>query len=52
MSSLHPHAKLTPAGRALLVERIAAGRPVARVAAEMGVSRQTAGSPNLPAQYT
>ncbi len=39
---MHPNAKLTPAGRALLVERIAAGRPVAHVAAEMGVSRQTA----------
>jgi transposase InsO family protein len=39
---LHPNAKLTPAGRALLVQRIDSGRPVAHVAAEMGVSRQTA----------
>ena len=39
---MHPNAKLTPVGRALLVQRIAAGRPVAHVAAEMGVSRQTA----------
>jgi transposase InsO family protein len=39
---LHPNAKLTPAGRMLLVHRIGSGRPVAHVAAEMGVSRQTA----------
>jgi transposase InsO family protein len=39
---LHRNAKLTPAGRLLLVQRIAVGRPVAHVAAEMGVSRQTA----------
>ncbi|MHB1065799.1 MAG: IS481 family transposase [Georgenia sp.] len=39
---LHANAKLTPAGRLLLVQRIAAGRPVAHVAHEMGVSRQTA----------
>lgn len=41
-SHMHRNAKLCPAGRLTLVERIAAGRPVAHVAAEMGVSRQTA----------
>jgi transposase InsO family protein len=41
-SSLHANAKLTPAGRRLLVARIASGRPVAHVAAEMGVARNTA----------
>jgi transposase InsO family protein len=39
---LHSNAKLTPAGRRILVARIAAGRPAAHVAAEMGVARQTA----------
>lgn len=39
---MHGNAKLTPAGRRILVERIAAGRPAAQVAAEMGVARQTA----------
>lgn len=39
---MHPNAKLTPAGRLLLVQRIDSGRPVAHVASEMGVSRQTA----------
>lgn len=39
---MHANAKLTPAGRLVLVGRVAAGRPVAHVAAEMGVSRQTA----------
>ncbi len=39
---MHPNAKLTPAGRLLLVERIATGRPIAHVAAEMGIARQTA----------
>lgn len=38
----HANARLTPAGRLTLVQRIAAGRPVAHVAAEMGISRQTA----------
>jgi transposase InsO family protein len=33
---------MTPRGRMIMVERIAAGRPVAHVAAEMGVSRKTA----------
>ena len=41
-SSLHANAKLTPRGRLLLVQRIAAGRPIAHVAREMGVARQTA----------
>jgi transposase InsO family protein len=38
----HANARLTPAGRLLLCQRIAAGRPAAHVAAEMGVSRTTA----------
>jgi transposase InsO family protein len=33
---------MTPRGRMILIERIAAGRPIAHVAAEMGVSRKTA----------
>jgi transposase InsO family protein len=33
---------MTARGRKIMVERIAAGRPVAHVAAEMGVSRKTA----------
>jgi transposase InsO family protein len=39
---VHPNAKLTPAGRLLLVQRISSGRPLSHVAAEMGVARQTA----------
>ena len=42
---MHPSAKLTPAGRRILVERIASGRPAAHVAAEMGVARKTASKP-------
>jgi hypothetical protein len=38
----HAHARLTPAGRTILCQRIAAGRPVAHVAAEMGISRTCA----------
>jgi transposase InsO family protein len=38
----HRNARLTPAGRLILVTRIAAGRPVAHVAKEMGVSRKCA----------
>jgi transposase InsO family protein len=38
----HRNARLTPRGRQLLVERVAAGRPVAHVAKELGVSRQCA----------
>lgn len=39
---MHANARLTPWGRLELVRRIAGGRPVAHVAAEMGVSRPTA----------
>jgi transposase InsO family protein len=35
----HANARLTPAGRMILCQRITAGRPVAHVAAEMGSSR-------------
>ncbi|MDT0323706.1 IS481 family transposase, partial [Streptomyces millisiae] len=38
----HRNARLTVHGRRLLVERVRSGRPVAHVAAEMGVSRTTA----------
>lgn len=38
----HRNARLTVHGRRLLVERVRSGRPVAHVAAEMGVSRATA----------
>ncbi|MFG2142579.1 IS481 family transposase [Streptomyces sp. NPDC048650] len=38
----HRNARLTVFGRLLLVERVHSGRPVAHVAAEMGVSRITA----------
>jgi transposase len=34
----HANARLTPAGRSIMVGRIATGRPPAHVAAEMGVS--------------
>ena len=39
---MHGNARLTPLGRLTLVMRIEAGRPVAHVAAEMGISRPTA----------
>jgi transposase-like protein len=39
---VHGNAPMTPRGRMILIERIASGRPVAHVAAEMGVSRKTA----------
>lgn len=39
---MHANARLTPQGRLILVGRIAAGRPAAHVAAEMGVCRSTA----------
>lgn len=39
---MHRNARLTPEGRRILCERIASGRPVAHVAAEMAVSRTTA----------
>ncbi|WP_437090094.1 IS481 family transposase [Streptomyces sp. enrichment culture] len=38
----HRNARLTVHGRRLLIERVHAGRPVAHVAAEMGISRVTA----------
>ncbi|QDI73202.1 IS481 family transposase [Streptomyces calvus] len=38
----HRNARLTFHGRRLLVERVRTGRPVAHVAAEMGISRVTA----------
>ncbi|WP_327676704.1 IS481 family transposase [Streptomyces sp. NBC_00467] len=38
----HRNARLTIHGRRLLVERVRSGRPVAHVAAEMGISRTTA----------
>jgi transposase-like protein len=38
---VHANARLTPRGRLLLCQRAASGRPVAHVAAEMGVSRAT-----------
>ncbi|RSN38373.1 IS481 family transposase, partial [Amycolatopsis sp. WAC 04197] len=37
----HRNARLTVHGRRLLVERVTAGRPVAHVCAEMGISRAT-----------
>ena len=39
---VHGNAPMTPRGRMIVIERIAAGRPVANVAADMGVSRETA----------
>ena len=39
---MHGNARLTPVGRLTMVLRIEAGRPVAHVAAELGVSRPTA----------
>jgi transposase InsO family protein len=38
----HANARLTPAGRRILIDRITTGRPVAHVAAEMGISATTA----------
>lgn len=38
----HRNARLTRNGRRILVERVLAGRPVAHVAKEMGVSRTCA----------
>ena len=40
--NVHKNAKLTPAGRALLVQRLLAGERAEVVAREMGVSRRTA----------
>jgi transposase InsO family protein len=42
LSVVHPKAALTPSGRLILCQRIASGRAIAHVAAEMGVSRPTA----------
>ena len=39
---MHGNARLTPLGRLTMVMRIEAGRPIAHVAAEMGISRPTA----------
>src|SRR5664280_1594641 len=39
---MHANARLTPIGRLTMVMRIETGRPVAHVAAEMGISRPTA----------
>jgi len=39
---MHGNARLTPLGRLTMVLRIESGRPVAHVAAEMGISRPTA----------
>jgi transposase InsO family protein len=39
---LHGNGRLTPLGRLTMVLRIESGRPVAHVAAEMGISRPTA----------
>src|SRR3954468_3149858 len=39
---MHGNARLTPLGRLTMVLRIETGRPVAHVAAEMGISRPTA----------
>lgn len=39
---MHGNAPMTARGRMIMIERIAGGRPVAHVAAEMGVSRKTA----------
>ena len=38
----HANARLTPAGRFIMIQRIQSGRAVAHVAAEMGISRTTA----------
>lgn len=38
----HANARLTPAGRLIMIRRIQSGRAVAHVAAEMGISRTTA----------
>jgi transposase InsO family protein len=38
----HVNARLTVHGRRLIIDRVAAGRPVAHIAAELGISRQTA----------
>jgi hypothetical protein len=39
---MHRNARLTPAGRLLLCQRIEPGRPVAHAAVAMGISRDRA----------
>lgn len=39
---VHRNARLAPAGRLILVHRVASGRPISHVAKELGVSRQCA----------
>ncbi len=39
---MHRNAPMTARGRMIMIDRIASGRPIAHVAAEMGVSRKTA----------
>jgi transposase InsO family protein len=39
---VHRNAPMTARGRMIMIERIASGRPIAHVAAEMGVARKTA----------
>jgi transposase InsO family protein len=39
---VHRNARLAPAGRLILVQRVLSGRPVSHVAKELGVSRQCA----------
>jgi transposase len=39
---VHRNAPMTARGRMIMIERIRSGRPIAHVAAEMGVSRKTA----------
>ena len=36
---VHGNAPMTPRGRIIMIERIAAGRPIAHVAAEMGLAQ-------------
>ncbi|MBE0011253.1 IS481 family transposase [Arthrobacter sp. AET 35A] len=38
----HRNARLAPAGRMILIQRVLSGRPIAHVAKEMGISRPTA----------
>ncbi len=48
----HRNARLTVFGRRLLVQRVCSGRPVAHVAAEMGISRATASRPHTTPHRT
>ncbi len=40
-TQVHANSPLTVRGRIMLVERVGSGRPIAHVAAEMGISRKT-----------